>query len=189
MQLNFGCGFDKKEGFVNVDLRAECDPDMIVDLEDTPWPWDSNSVEYIEARHVLEHLGQQTEVFLNIIKELYRVLVPNGVVKITVPHPRSDNYLNDPTHVRPITAGIFNLFSKEFNRKSIENKWSSTPLGLYCDVDFELVSSNFVLSGDWGKRWEVALAAQDMQAQEAIARAIQTDCNVADDIEIVIRKC
>ncbi len=49
--------------------------------------------------HVLEHLGQTPKVFLGIIKELYRVLKPEAILRVVVPHPRSEGYLIDPTNM------------------------------------------------------------------------------------------
>ena len=36
-KLNLGCGFDKRDGFVNADNFAECEPDIHIDIEQTPW--------------------------------------------------------------------------------------------------------------------------------------------------------
>ena len=33
MKLNLGCGFDKREGWLNVDSFAECQPDQFLDIE------------------------------------------------------------------------------------------------------------------------------------------------------------
>ena len=110
MKLNLGCGQHKIEGYVNVDQHG--DADMVHNLETFPWPWSDNSIEEIMAAHVLEHLGADFNTFAKIIQENYRISTPNGLIKIVVPHPRHDYYLCDPTHVRPITADLFRLFSK-----------------------------------------------------------------------------
>ena len=39
MRLNLGCGYNKREGFVNVDSSPYCAPNFIHDLEEFPWPW------------------------------------------------------------------------------------------------------------------------------------------------------
>ena len=57
MRFNLGCGFNKRDGFINVDRFADCAPDEIVDLEKIPWPWPDDSAEEIQMIHVLEHLG------------------------------------------------------------------------------------------------------------------------------------
>ncbi len=138
MKLNLGCGNNHLEGYVNVDKEAGAAPDQQVDLEVFPWPFDDNSVEEIQMSHVLEHLGRDTDVFLGIMKELYRICAPDAQIVITVPHPRHDHYLCDPTHVRPIMPEMLQLFSKEKNIEVQDRGGANTPLGLYLDVDFKL---------------------------------------------------
>ena len=145
MKLNLGCGFNKKDGFVNVDKFAACGPDRVVDLEQFPWPFETSSVDEIHLIHVLEHLGAGTDLFLGIIKELHRVCRPGAIVRIEVPHPRHDIYLNDPTHVRVVTPAILSLFSKANCREWEANGVTNTPLALYIDVDFEIRKNEMVL--------------------------------------------
>ena len=78
MRLNLGCGDKKMQGWHNVDKVPDCNPDEIVDLERVPWPWLENSVDEILLSHVLEHLGQTPDVYLGIIKEIYRVCRDGG---------------------------------------------------------------------------------------------------------------
>jgi predicted SAM-dependent methyltransferase len=106
MRLNLGCGNRKLQGWRNVDKVPDCSPDELVDLEQLPWPWPDNSVDEIFLSHVLEHLGQATDVYLGIIKELYRVCRDGATITIIVPHPRHDHFLTDPTHVRAVTAEV-----------------------------------------------------------------------------------
>jgi predicted SAM-dependent methyltransferase len=117
--LNLGCGAKCLAGYINVDKFG--DPDFNFDLETFPYPWDDNSVREIELHHVLEHLGQQTETYLKIIQEFYRICQPGAKIHITVPHHRSDRFFHDPTHVRPITAIGLSMFSKQKNRE-----WQAT---------------------------------------------------------------
>ena len=111
LKLNLGCGSKKLDGYLNVDKFGE--PDMVFDLETFPWPWEDSSVSKILLSHVLEHLGQDTDIYLNIIKELYRVCKNNAEILVIVPHPRHDTFMTDPTHVRPITVDGLIMFSKK----------------------------------------------------------------------------
>lgn len=76
LKLNLGCGEHHREGYINVDKYSS--PDILHDLETFPWPWKESSVKEILLYHVLEHLGQNTDIFLGIIKELYRISAPEA---------------------------------------------------------------------------------------------------------------
>jgi SAM-dependent methyltransferase len=154
MKLNLGCGQNKKDGYVNVDKFDSFAPDVVWDLEQFPWPFEDDSVEEIVMYHSLEHMGGDTDTFLSIMKELYRVCMPDGVVHITVPHQHSDGFDGDPTHVRPINGDILSLFSKAKNREWKELGWPNTPLGTYLDIDFDMVDSKNVLSMEWSRKFQ-----------------------------------
>lgn len=145
MKFNMGCGFNKLQGFVNIDKFAECSPDLQVDLEKFPWAIESNQADQIVFNHCLEHLGQETDVFLGIIKEVYRISKNNSKVRINVPHPRHDHFLGDPTHVRVISPLVLSLFSKKNNLHWKEIGVANSPLALYLDVDFEIIEFSQVL--------------------------------------------
>jgi hypothetical protein len=182
MRLNLGCGFDKKTGWTNVDKSPLSEPDELVDLEETPWPWDDNSASEIQLRHVLEHLGATTDSYLAIIKELWRICRPGAEVRIVVPHPRHDHYLNDPTHVRPITVQGLEMFSQKRNREWRERNIPNTPLGLYLGVDFEIVSFDVLPDEPWRGR----VQRGEMQAAE-LQEAMHLYNNVIMETTIVIR--
>ena len=135
-----GCGLNKLPGYTNVDKYAYCSPDLMLDLEQAPWDIPSDTASEVIFNHCLEHLGQQTDVFLNIMKELYRICQPDALVKINVPHPRHDHFIGDPTHVRIITPLVLSLFSKKNCLHWQEIKAANSPLALYLDIDFETVS-------------------------------------------------
>lgn len=151
IKLNIGCGFSKIPGYLNIDKEAGCEPDQVVDLE-KPWPFADSSVSEIRASHVLEHLGQETEVFLLIMKEMYRVCSSGAKILIQVPHHNHWTFHADPTHVRKILPETLKLFDQEENRKTIANGYANTPLGLYCKVDFVLESATPSFDEPWASR-------------------------------------
>ena len=178
MKLNLGCGENKLGGYCNVDKYGE--PDLRLDLETFPWPWADDSVDEIVMNHSLEHMGQRSETFVAIVKELYRVARNGAKIILRVPHPRHDNFLNDPTHVRAITPELFALFSKKKNLEWKKQGCANSPLALYHGVDFDIVSVKYALDepylGDL-KRGKIKVAD--------VERAIRAVNNVAHEIEIV----
>lgn len=145
MKLNLGCGVNKLEGYVNVDMFPQGKPDVVFDLETTPWIWETSSVTAVMFNHSLEHMGADAKVFLAMMKELYRVSANGCIININVPHPRHDNFISDPTHVRPITPKLLSLFSKKLNKIWQEMGAANTPFGMYLDVDFEVFHTEMVL--------------------------------------------
>lgn len=143
-KLHLGCGAKRLEGYVNVDKYGDA-ADQRVDLEAFPWPWETSSVGEVVLIHVLEHLGGDPETFRGIIQEIYRVCAPGAVVKIVVPHPRHDNFIGDPTHVRPITPQLLTLFDAELCRQWQAAGYSNTPLALYWGVNFRIARHASVL--------------------------------------------
>lgn len=81
-RLNLGCGSYKKPGFLNVDNEPSAEPDLLLDLEQIPYPFPDNHFEEIRAYHVLEHLSNPFAV----MREIHRILAPNGLVIVRVPH-------------------------------------------------------------------------------------------------------
>ncbi|MGE3622481.1 MAG: methyltransferase domain-containing protein [Bdellovibrionales bacterium] len=174
MKLNLGCGHRHKQGWVNADKYPPAD--ILHDLEKTPWPWPDNSFDEVVLCHVLEHLGQTPNSFLQIMQELYRICAGGALVTITVPHPRHEFYLNDPTHVRPITPEILAMFSKKQCEKWLQENRANSPLALQIGVDFEQVSLNAVLD----PRFEG-------KSNDEIAAAIVGQNNVICEMTIGLR--
>ncbi len=181
IKLNLGCGQNKKDGYVNVDKYDSFQPDVVWDLERFPWPFEDDSVEEIVMFHSLEHMGADTETFLSIMKELYRVAAPDGQVHITVPHEHSDGFAGDPTHVRPINGAILSLFSKAKNREWKTLGWPNTPLGMYLDIDFELSRIDHALAQDWWQRYQ-----SGQISQQELDFAAKSYRNVISEISVTL---
>jgi len=152
MKLNLGCGFKRLDGWINVDRETSLNPDQVVDLEVFPWPWPDSSANEIMLSHVLEHLGHAPGVFIQVMKELWRICKPGAKVHVHVPDPRNDNFLGDPTHVRPVTFDTLLLFSQEFNRETTALGYAHTPLGIMHGIDFYVMEHVMVFDRPWRTR-------------------------------------
>jgi ubiquinone/menaquinone biosynthesis C-methylase UbiE len=141
MKINIGAGDVKLEGYVTIDYDSNTNPDYQLDIEKDNLPFEDSTVETVVAHHILEHLG---EGYFHVLQEIYRVCKHGAIVDIRVPHPRHDTFLADPTHRRPITVVGLQLFSKKFNKHCREAGYASSRLGEYFNVDFEVLSYNYV---------------------------------------------
>ncbi|MBW2411982.1 MAG: hypothetical protein JRF72_19470 [Deltaproteobacteria bacterium] len=177
IKLNLGCGQNHKAGYVNVDRYGQ--PDICHDLETFPWPWAENSVGEVVLNHVLEHLGESRSIYLKIIQEIYRICKHGAAVHVAVPHPRSDDFINDPTHVRIVTPAGLELFSKSKNKEWIDNGYANSPLGLYLDVDFKMTQVNYCLEPRWSEKLNAGRCTR-----EDVYDAMLTYNNVVKEIRI-----
>jgi hypothetical protein len=143
VKLNLGSGQNHVDNFVNVDKYGT--PDVLCDLEVFPWPWEENSVDEVLMYHSLEHMGQKTETFIGIMKELYRVCSNGTIIHIAVPHPRHDSFIDDATHVRIITPELLGCFSKRINLLAQKDGSPNSPLALYHNVDFDIAGVAYAL--------------------------------------------
>ncbi len=176
LKFNMGCGHNRIAGHVNVDAMALCEPDEVWDLEVTPWPWPDSCAERIVFNHSLEHMGGDPKIFLEIMKEIYRISAHDCELIIHVPHPRHDDFLGDPTHVRAITPSLMNLFNRRLNDEWRAMKAANSPLAYYTGVDFE----NFHTEVRATPKYQAMLDAKRLSSSEFL--------EIADERLNVIRE-
>ena len=86
MKLELGCGSNKKEGYIGVDIidySKLYKKGMFHTVnEGEKLPFRNNTFEEIRVHHVLEHV----ENLHRTMKELHRVAKPKAKIEITVPH-------------------------------------------------------------------------------------------------------
>jgi SAM-dependent methyltransferase len=105
IKLNLGCGGRAIDGWINVDYAlgaivaklpffseinhrfgffvTNWDKDILIHDLRKDFPWKDNSVDIIYSSHTLEHFSKQEGLFF--LKECYRVLKSEGIIRILVP--------------------------------------------------------------------------------------------------------
>jgi 2-polyprenyl-3-methyl-5-hydroxy-6-metoxy-1,4-benzoquinol methylase len=110
MILDVGCGTRKIElNAVGIDMDPRSGADIIWNLDEFPWPLDSDAFERIHMSHLIEHVRDVTRT----MAEIYRVAAQGADVFIVTPHFSSHNSYTDPTHVRHLAARSFQYFTGE----------------------------------------------------------------------------
>jgi predicted SAM-dependent methyltransferase len=173
MKLNLGCGLQKLEGYVNVDIDPNLKPDEVFDFTRT-FPYADESVEEIVAYHVLEHLPKH--IHRSIYSEIYRVLVPSGRLVISFPE---------------FLACVENW---KTNHKGMRDFWEATLYGRQssphdyhvCIMDREMVARELIRCGfgilykgpEPVEQFNSVIKAEKFQKysyQEAMAETIYAD--------------
>jgi hypothetical protein len=181
-KLNMGCGFKKLDDHWNVDVQKSCNPDQVLDFEETPWPYEDNFFVKITADNILEHLGQSPKVFTNVIKEMYRVSADGAEWVINVPHHRCDLFWDDYTHVRVLTPKTFKMFDQKVNFESIAKKLSDSTFGLYHSVDLEVTDITYNMVNYWMK-----LKEEGLIGHAKLDINLNTMSNVAESVNVFIK--
>ncbi len=128
MKVELGCGKNKKEGFVGVDIAPRESVDLVADLR-RGLPFAESSVTELRAIHLFEHISDTA----GLMGEVYRACAPGALVTIEVPYARSDGAFADPTHVSLFTEGTWEYFDR--GRKA----WEFYQF----DFDFKIKSLRF----------------------------------------------
>lgn len=145
MKLNLGCGNKYMDGFVNVDMNDEVKCDVVCDLENDIFPWADNSVEYINAEMILEHIWKRDR-FMN---ECWRVLKPGCQMFITVPPAGTVAYYKDPTHISPWIPQTFKYYAEWNTDKANKRK------------TWKILQNDHVSPGDENEFLEVIMQKPD----------------------------
>ncbi len=125
-RLNLGCGLKKLDGYINLDNRSECQPDVVHDLEVFPYPFPEDHFDEILMDHVLEHLSDP----LRTLQELYRISKPEARISINCPH-FSRNWVH-PGHRSAISIHLFDFLDQgneevygdtDFKVEHLELRW------------------------------------------------------------------
>jgi SAM-dependent methyltransferase len=101
--------------------------DVVHDLLDFPYPFPDNSADEVYLNHVLEHFVLSDTQ--RILREIYRILRPGGVLHLRVPQVFSIAAWADPTHKSTYTfvsGEFFTVNSMKAYYKELNHLWHLT---------------------------------------------------------------
>jgi len=118
--LNLGCSNFKLTGFTNIDIDPRVRPDLCIDLTDLHKHFKENSVDFIFAGHVFEHL--KIEDSQQLMKTCYRILKHHRNLLAVVPDYMKACVESVSTAERVILAGGEHqmLFNKKRLREMLK---------------------------------------------------------------------
>lgn len=121
--INLGSGRDYKPGWLNLDILARTEPDLLLDLcaplelplhrhttDGIPVVLQAEGCELIYANNVLEHVTDLPALMGNAL----RLLRDGGVFLIEVPYERALTAWQDPTHVRALNENSWLYYTDWF---------------------------------------------------------------------------
>lgn len=120
ISLNLGCGRDYKQGYLNIDKNKQVKPDLVLDLNQGLKKIKSNSCKEVLSYHNLEHLDN----WELLLREIHRVLIPDGILRLKVPH--SGIYLN-PYHKQHFDRGFiyyYNYYNQDRAYKELSFRFN-----------------------------------------------------------------
>lgn len=182
-KLNLGSGYQKKEGFLNIDISPTCEPELCLDLARSVWPWPENSVSEVVADFSLEQMGENISHLEHVFKELHRVCANEAKIFIRGFHPRHDQFLLNPLCVHRLSPEFFHLLSVSQNLQQIASGAHDDCFGLKWSIDFEVTRFKFLISPVFQKAIESgSLSEQElrerMMFQNNVCQAYEVDLKV-----------
>ena len=123
-----------------------------------------NSLAVVSAFHVVEHLTVSN--LLALFSEVYRVLVPGGMIVFETPNPENVDvstlsFYYDPTHVNPVPPELLKYYSKiegyskirveRVNADLLSNPFLELPVNdnVELGVVVDFLSEKFLISPDY----------------------------------------
>lgn len=140
--LDVGCGMNKMEGAIGIDINPNTQADVVHDLNKFPYPFPDSEFDSIICNHIIEHIDD----VVPFMEELYRIGKPDCVVEIITPHFTNPCSYRDPTHKRHLSFFSFDYFLRQerafrpgFWGRALETEYPA--LTFYTDKKFEKTSN------------------------------------------------
>lgn len=129
-KIDLGCGDSKRdEESIGVDILSCKGVDVVCDIN-KGLPFNNNDIDEVYTRHFFEHVDN----LFFIMKEVYRVLKPNGRLIVKVPHFAAPTGYSDLTHKRFFGIYSFQCFDPDHPKHSYHQ------VG---DVKFKLIEARY----------------------------------------------
>lgn len=117
VKINLGSGNDPLPEHINVDMLERDDVDVVHNLMNFPYPFETDSATHIKAIDLIEHLDHYTDdkrpTIMAFIEECGRILKKGGELYIQTPSWDSELFKIDPTHVRGFHPKSFDFFDPD----------------------------------------------------------------------------
>lgn len=189
-RINLGSGKDYRPGWLNLDVKDEAEPDLLLDLS-APQTWPlrchtrfslpvelkADAVEHINANNVLEHVSDLPRLMSNALS----LLREGGTFEIEVPYEGAPSAWQDPTHVRAMNENSWLYYTDWF--------WY---LGWY-EERFEVAESCWLDSSikpcgkDRASFMRVVLRKiRTTPHERTLARSFQSNLRIPDDLSLAV---
>ncbi|MCP4677907.1 MAG: methyltransferase domain-containing protein [Deltaproteobacteria bacterium] len=129
-KVNLGCNQIILPGWINVDIHSFEGVDLVANLEQS-WPWKDDSIHYIRAFDIVEHLADP----IHTMNEAWRVLDNGGILEIWVPSTDGRGAFQDPTHKSFWNCNSFLYYSKTHHGQLY-------PSSIHCDFEWRTFDTN-----------------------------------------------
>lgn len=120
IKIDIGCGSNKRDGFIGVDIDKKTNPDIVASALNLPFS--DNSVDEVFSAHLIEHFDPQEA--RRFFDEIYRVLKKGGKADIKVDKDWSKRRLmaKDPTHKYRYKEKELLDMAGKFSQREVKDK-------------------------------------------------------------------
>lgn len=108
--VDLGCGPNKTPGTIGVDHHAYAGVDIVVNLDEMPWPIEADRFSRVYVRHFIEHVAD----IKSFMREVHRIAVDGALVDIVTPHFSSIDSWKDPTHRWHLSSEWYTVFTESY---------------------------------------------------------------------------
>ena len=116
--LDIGCSRNKVPGTIGIDIDPNSQADILHDLNTYPYPIETNSIDKVYAKHIIEHMDQPRK----FLQEVHRILKPGGTAFFETPHFSCRVAYSEPEHQLFYSYFMFHELNKGVGFKILQHK-------------------------------------------------------------------